>query len=345
MAIELKRETLQSKFLDPLDNFNEKVQSFEVRLDPLTKKPSFVYESRRAVPRKTDLASIVEKSLDIGCPFCPQAINSATPKFLSQLLPEGRIQVGESCIFPNARPYAPYSAVLVLSSQHFVGLSEFTGEMLTNGLIASQTYLKRVQEYDAEAKYMYIGWNYMPASGGSQLHPHLQVEAAYFPTPYQKELLEASQQYYMTNSTNFWSGLVAEEQKLGERYIGDTGNICWLTSFAPRGKLLDILAIFQNRDSFLSISEPEFRDFTAGLERVFRYMDAQNFYSFNLSINSGVVGDSYFWTQARIIPRLTLLEIEASDCTYYDVLQDLHFSVRYPEDNCRELKEYFEGLS
>jgi len=343
MAIELKKEVLQSRFLDPLNNFNEKVHSFEVRVDPLTKRPSYLYEWRRVTPQKKDLASIVQKSLNIGCPFCPQAIKSVTPKFVSQLLPQGRIQMGEACIFPNATPYAPYSAILVLSHQHFVGLPDFTREMLVNGLIASQTYLKRVQEYDAGAKYIYIGWNYMPASGSSQLHPHLQVEAAYFPTPHQKELLEASQQYYTINGTNFWSDLITKEQELGERYIGNTGNICWLTSFAPRGKLLDILAIFQHRDSFLKISKTEFRDFAQGLERVFRYMSDQNYYSFNLSLNSGVVGDNYFWTQARIIPRMTFLEIEVSDCTYYDVLQDLHFSIRYPEDTCRELKKYFEG--
>jgi hypothetical protein len=64
--------------------------------------------------------------------------------------------------------------------------------MLTNGLISSQTYLKRVREYDTEAKYICLGWNYMPPSGSSQLHPHLQIEATYSPTPYHKDLLEAS---------------------------------------------------------------------------------------------------------------------------------------------------------
>jgi len=342
MAIEFKKKVLQSRFLDPLRNFNEKVHSFEVRVDPLTQKPSFIFEWRRTPLQKKDLPSLIQKSLSAGCPFCPQAIDTATPKFVSQLVPEGRIQMGEACIFPNVMPYAPYSAILVLSSQHFVALPDFTREMLTNGLIASQIYLKRVQQYEAEAKYIYLGWNYMPPSGGSQLHPHLQVEANYLPTPHQKELLEASQKYYMANGTNFWSDLVVREQQLGERYIGNTGNICWLTCFAPRARLVDILAIFQHRDSFLSISDQEFKDFATGLERVFRYMSDQNFYSFNMSINSGVAGESYFWTQARIIPRMTFLELEISDCSYYELLQDIHFSSRYPEDTCQELKKYFE---
>jgi len=342
MAIEFKREVLEARFLDPQDNFNEKVHSFEVRTDPLIQKPSFVYELRRLVPRKIDLALLVQRSLSAGCPFCPQAIDTVTPKFVSRLLPQGRIRVGEACIFPNVMPYAPYSAILALSRQHFVALPDFTQEMLTDGLIAAQTYLKRVQEYDAEAKYIYIGWNYMPPSGGSQVHPHLQVEAAYFPTPHQKELLEASQQYYLGNGTNFWSDLVVREQELGERHIGSTGDICWLACFAPRGKLLDIQAVFQHRDSFLSISEQEFKDFAVGLGNVFQYMSDQGFYSFNMSINSGVAGEGYFWTQARIVSRMTFLELDVSDCSYYDVLQDLHFSSRYPEDTCQQLKKYFE---
>ena len=345
MAIEFESEILQTRFLDPLTDFKEKAHSFEARVDPLTRKPSFIYEVRYVAPKKKELSSIVQKSLNRVCPFCPETIDTATPKFVSQLWPEGRIQIGEACIFPNAMPYAPYSAILVLSSQHFIALADFTQEMLTNGLIASQTYLKRVHESSAGAKYIYIGWNYMPASGSSQLHPHYLVEATYSPTPHQKELLEASREYYTTNGTSFWSDLVTKEQQLGERYIGSTGNVCWLTSFAPKGRLLDILAIFQHRESFLDITEKEFRDFATGLEIVFKYMNDQDFYSFNLTIDSGIAGDDHFWTQARIVPRTTFGEIETSDCSYYEMMEGLHFSARYPEDICQELKKYFGGES
>ena len=341
MAIEFKRETLQSRFLDPSTNFNEKVYSFEVRTDPLIKEDSYIYEFRTPPPKKIDLSAIIQMSLDRGCPFCPQAIDSVTPKFVSGLVPEGRIRGGEAYVFPNVMPYSLYSALGVLSSTHFVGLTDFTQEMLTNALIASQTYLKRVLEYDAKVKHFYIGWNYMPPSGGSQIHPHFQVEAGYFPSPRQKKLIEASQQYYLTNGTNFWSDLIGKEQQLGERYIGHTGSICWLIPFAPRGKLLDVLAIFEHEDSFLSISQQELKHFSAGLERVFGYMSSQNFYSFNLSINSGIAGNNYLWTQARIMPRLAFSELDVSDCSHFDLLQDVHACFRYPEDICQELRKYF----
>ena len=347
MVIEFKREIFQSELLDPSMKFDRRVNSFEIRIDPLTQRKSYVLDpqgisSTRGMFSKRDLSPWIQKSLEVGCPFCPEAIDKATPKFIPELFPEGRTKLGEACVFPNTLPWSQYAAITVLSSQHFIGLPDFSQETLTNGFIVSQSYLKRVQEYDAEAKYLYVGWNYMPPSGGSQLHPHLQPAAATFPTPYQKELLEASQQYYIANGTNFWSDLVTEEQQLGERYIGNTGNICWLTSFAPKG-FVDILAIFQHRDSFMSISDQEFKDFSIGLQRVFRYMSDQNFYSFNLSITSGLAGDNYFWTQARLIPRLFLTGIDTTDVDYRLFLQDLRFGMRHPEDICLEVKEYFEG--
>ena len=112
-------------------------------------------------------------------------------------------------------------------------------------------------------------------------------------------------------------------------------------SFAPKGRLIDFLAIFQHGDSFLNISEQEFRDFSTGLRMVFRYMNNQNLYSFNLSIDSGIARNNFFWTQARIVPRMTFLESQISDQSYYEVLQEVRLCFEYPEDTCRELKKYF----
>ena len=342
MAIDFKKELLTSRFLDPQNGYKERVLPFEIRLDPLTDKSAVVYQrSHINMPRK-DLSSVIEKSLGMACPFCPGMIETTTPKFVAELVPEGRIQVGEAIIVPNIRPYAPYSAVLVVSRQHFVGLNEFTREMLSNALLGCQRYLGRVRAYDSRAQYLYIGWNYMPPAGGSLVHPHLQPEAAYWPSPYHKELLEASSQYYRDNGTCFWSDLLELEKDKDERYIGSTGSVSWLTSFAPRSRILDVTALFQYRKSLLDIPESELNDFATGLLSVFQYMHDQNYYSFNLLLVSGRDDDDdYFWTQVRIIPRTTFLETEVSDCCYQEMLQDTRFSVRNPEDVCRELKEYF----
>jgi galactose-1-phosphate uridylyltransferase len=343
VAIEFKKEELASCFLDPEDDFKERVQPIERRTDPLTQEPSLIYRySRLTVPGK-DLSPVIEKSLGMKCPFCPEMVETATPKFVAELVPEGRLRVGQAVIFPNIRSYAPYSAVLVISRQHFVALNEFSREMLTDALLGCQQYLKRVRDYDPKAEYFYIGWNYMPPAGGSVVHPHLQPEAAYQPPPYQRELLEASSRYYRDNGTCFWSDLLAIEKERSERYVGSTGDVAWLVPFAPRGRLLDVMALFPQRRSFFDIPETELWDFAGGLLSVFQYMHDQNYYSFNLLLVSGREGDAHFRTQVRIVPRMTFMDIEFSDCCYQEMLQDIHFSARYPEEVCREMKEYFAG--
>lgn len=343
MVIEFKKEGFVSRFLDPKNGFKERVQPIEMRADPLTGRPGAVYQlSHVTVPRK-DLRAVIEKSLGTHCPFCPDMIETATPKFVAALVPEGRLRVGQATIFPNLRSYAPYSAVLVISRQHFVALNEFDREMLTDALLGCQQYLKRVRDHDPKAEYFYIGWNYMPPAGGSVVHPHLQPEATYQPPPYQKEIMDASLRYNHDNGDCFWTDLIAAEKARDERYVAGTGSVAWLVPFAPRSRVLDVMALFTRRQSFFDIPENELGDFADGLLSVFQYMHDRNYYSFNMLLVSGREGDAHFRTQARLVARMTFLDIEASDCCYQEMLGDIRFSARYPEEICRELKEYFTG--
>ena len=120
MAIEFRKEVVHSRFLDPSQQFAEVDYNFEVRADPLTGKSSYIYQlGNIAMPQKKDLSSLIQRSLDRGCPFCPQAFEQNTPKFVAELIPQGRLWQDEACIFPNIRPYAPYGAICVPSRQHF----------------------------------------------------------------------------------------------------------------------------------------------------------------------------------------------------------------------------------
>ena len=255
MAIEFRKETRTSSFLDPMNNFTEKSLSMEFRYDPLTKDMGVIIEFRYRPPEKPDLSQLIAKSLQMSCPFCPELVDKVTPKFIPDICPEGRIKIGEATVFPNPLPYMPYSAITVLGSKHFVGLNEFTPKMIYDAFLASQDYFKKVHEYDSEAKYYCIMWNYMPPSGSSQVHPHLQVFAGYFPLAYHQKLLDVSQKYRDENSANYWSNLTAQEEKLQERYITTLGNTVWLTSFVPRCMLLDVIAIFQGRESIFHLRQ------------------------------------------------------------------------------------------
>jgi galactose-1-phosphate uridylyltransferase len=341
MTIEFKKEVGVARLLNPADDFKEKVFSMEFRTDPLTKDTGTVAEFRLRKSEKADLPQLVAKSLEMPCPFCPEAVDKATPKFLPDFCPEGRIQFGEALVFPNALPLMPYSAVAVLTSKHFVGLAEFTVGMLADAFLASQAYFKIILGDDPEAKYYYVMWNCMPPANSSQIHPHLQLIAGYFPLAYHENLVEASRKYHNENGRNYWADFVAEEKRLRQRYIAAVGNTDWLTSFVPRAPQLDIMAVFTAGRPFLSLPREDIESFCQGLTKIFKYMEDQDFYSFNLCLYSGVPGEDSFWTQARIIQRGTLLSMGISDIGNMQLLLDTRPCFRYPESVCRELKGYF----
>ena len=341
MSMEFRRKFEFSRFLNPAKSFEESSFPVEFRTDPLTNDMGIVVEFHQTRSEKPDLSRLISQSVERGCPFCPEAIDKVTPKFLPDFCPEGRIKLNEAIVFPNAAPYMSHSALTVLSSQHFIGLAGFTETVLTDAFLASQTYLRRVQEHDPEAKYCYVTWNYMPPANSSQIHPHLQVAAGHFPLAYHGNLLEAAQKYHNQNGRNYFSDLIVEEKRLQERYIATLGNTIWLTSFVPRSAQLDVLAIFQGKESFLLLTQEDMRSFCQGLVNVFRYMDDQGFYSFNLCFYSGTIGEDSFWTQARLIQRGPLGPLNISDLGYSTLLLDTKLCLKYPERICQGLKEYF----
>jgi UDPglucose--hexose-1-phosphate uridylyltransferase len=341
VPIKFRKIQTISKFLDARKDYEEKTLSLEHRIDPLTKDMGLVRDLRFKNPLKTDLSPIIAKSLERGCPFCTETINTVTPKFIPELCPDGRITVGEATVFPNAAPYMQYSAVTVICSSHFVGLSEFSPPILSDALRACQDYLRMVHTYDPRAKYCGIMWNYLPPANSSQVHPHLQVFAGRFPMVYHKKLLDASKRYHRRNGTIFWSELIEEEKRLQERYIGTVGSTVWLASFVPRSFQLDVRAIFQNNESILSLSSQDFQDLARGLVNVFKYMDDQNHYSFNMFIYSGISGEKSFWTHARVIQRGPLPPMDISDAGNATLLGDTRMSIRSPEFICEELRPFF----
>lgn len=341
MAMKFRRETRTARFLDPMNNFAEKSLPIEFRYDPLTRDMGILLEFRIRQPEKPDLSKLIAKSLEMGCPFCPESVEKVTPKFIPDICSEGRIKVGEATVFPNPLPYMPYSTITGLGAEHFVSLTKFTPRMLCDAFLASQSYFQKLHEHDPEVKYCCIMWNYMPPANSSQIHPHLQVLASYSPLAYHRELLEASQKYRNETGTNYWSDFIAEEKRLKQRYIATLGNTVWLTTFVPRSGFFDVMAIFQDRDAIMSLSLDDIDAFSQGLTRVFKYMDEENFYSFNLCLYSGILKENAFWTQARIIPRVTTPPLGISDVGNLTLFGDTRLILRFPESVCQDLKPYF----
>ena len=342
--IQFRREQIASRVLkrDSSGAFAEVAIPLELRFDPLTGQSCRLVAFSMERVLRPDLSAMVPRSLERPCPFCVPLVEEVTPRFTPDIVPEGTIRRGRALVFPNAGPYDVYSAVAVISDEHFISLSEFTLGTVLNALLAAHEYIVRVEQVDPEARFNLMAWNYMPPSGGSLIHPHIQCNAGYFPTFYQKQILEASQRYYEETGKNFWSELIEREKQTGERYIGTIGNTCWLTSFAPKGRLSDVLAVFPGKTSITELSEDDIHDLAEGLLKLFGYMDGLNLLSFNLATYSGA-DENQFWAHVRIMPRSLLLysPIETSDLFYYQVLHDESVCILPPEIACQGLRERF----
>ncbi len=339
--MEFGRVKKSTRFLDPRTGFQEQRVESEVRSHPLTSKTSRVaHFSLREWP-KPDLSELVKMTRE-NCPFCPQVIDRVTPLFPPDLIPEGRLRRGEATVIPNLFPYDVYSALTVMTTEHYVSLADFSAGQIVDAFQVSLAYFEKAAQGDPEAEYCLINWNYMPYSGGSQVHPHLQVYATSTPGNLLAAEIAASKAYRERNGRHFWADFVTREKESGERYIGEAGNTFWLTNFAPLGMLGDVVAVFPGSSSCWDLTPAQIGDFVKGLQGVFRYYDSAGIYSFNLAFYPGPPEQDYFWTHAVISARASINPlVHASDINTLRHLYDEPFTIIEPEKLAQKIREWF----
>jgi UDPglucose--hexose-1-phosphate uridylyltransferase len=341
MGIAFKSRQQHAKILNPATGYEEKTLILETRWDPLTKRTVRVLDLPIKKLEKLDVDAMLRKGAEIPCPFCPDAVEHVTPRFTNDFIRGGRLCFGEVSLFPNRLPFDRHCAVAVLTRLHYVPLADFTEEMLVNGFSTACVYLRRLIEVDPASRFFSINWNYLPMSGGSIIHPHLQIIAGSLPTYYQGAMIQGGRRYQRRWGTAFWDDLIAQEEALGERYIGARGNTVWLASYAPLG-FADIMAVVRDRCSLVELTDQDIRDFAQGLLRVFTYFQEFNHYSFNLALFSGHYGEEdSFRVNARIVTRRLLPPIGASDSSYFEKLHGESISYKKPERLCEEVRGWF----
>jgi galactose-1-phosphate uridylyltransferase len=313
----------------------------ETRWDPLTQRTSRVLDLPITKLDALDMEELLKRCGDVFCPFCPDVLEKVTPRFADDFITGGRLRFGEVCVLPNRLPFDRYCAVVVLTRRHYVPLADFTEEQLFNGFSMARVFLRRLLEVDPSARFFSVNWNYLPMSGGSIIHPHLQIIGGELPTHYQGEMIEGGREYRQQYGEIFWDDLLTTEADLGERYIGAVGNTAWLTSYAPLG-FADIMAVVRERASIIDLTDQDVGDFARGLLKVFRYFQDFNHYSFNLGLYSGEYGgDDSFRVNARIVTRRLLPPVGASDVSYFEKLHGESIGYKKPERLCEEIKAYF----
>jgi galactose-1-phosphate uridylyltransferase len=233
------------------------------------------------------------------CPFCPDKVLKVTPCFPEEILPEGRIISDDMVLFPNIAPYDSLGAVATMGSRHFIPMTEITPERIAKAFRLAMEFFRKVNSIGhPESVYHIINWNYMPASGSSLIHPHLQVFATAVAPNLMREELEAAQRYSGKSGTNYWDDLVKAEEASGERYLGRIGRTTWLTAYAPMGVAGDVLAVVDGVQSTDDLS-----DVALGLTRTMAAYDKMGIYNFNMNFFTGAKGDEHARVHLLFSPR------------------------------------------
>lgn len=203
-------------------------------------------------------------------------------------------------------------------------------------------------------RYSAILWNYMPPSGGTQIHPHLQILDSPMPPSIQRLEVSQVEAYYEETGRSLWADYVDTEIALGERFISQGPNVTWLSSFMPRGLMGEVTAVFSGATLTLNAKNPApepwpgrravLREFAGGLIKLLSFFKAQGIWSLNMALIPEMETGSPFTVpaHARIAPRIFLHPVLGSpDMNALQVLLDESLTFVYPEEFARSAAPYF----
>ena len=307
MELELIRHALTATMLAA--DGSEIETRVEVRYDPLTGHSSRILPDRGLMPpNEFDLEAFARESQP-QCPFCPERIERLTPRF-----PDGdRITRGEAVLFPNLHAYSSHSSVSVYSAPlHYLPLGRMTEELMTNNLFSQIDFDRAVMEADPRSRWASINANHMLPSGSSLFHPHLQGIVDSQGTTLQRMLAEIP-------AARFDAYLDAERG--GERYLGNTGRIEWLASFAPIAPA-ELSAFVPGRASPTELDDELVIELGHGLTVALHAYAELGFESFNLAIYGAPPGTAGYPLNLRLGCRSNLKPLYRSDSTF---LERLHW--------------------
>lgn len=323
---------------NPMMNNELDIQELEIRKDPLTGAQS-VFNSRLADKAtiffgKSDTALIerLAEQSQVNCFLCEDRWKQFTPTYPTDLIPEGRIQIGQAVLFPNIFPAAQIHAVIRVGDKHHVPLAEFDLVTVSDAFETSLTLARRLKATDSGVKYLTINGNYLGPAGASIAHPHFQVVGGDLPFTYLENIMGRSQEYFQRHQTCFWNDLVELEKTNEERYIGSTGPVEWLASFSPSGSN-EVLGILPNRSHFLEFDKDDVSGLAQGLVKVLCGYAGMGISTFNFSIYSGLLGetDESFRSFIRIISRQNVYENYRTDDYFLQKLLDNELVITPPE--------------
>ncbi|MGB0042827.1 MAG: hypothetical protein WBP91_06585 [Terriglobales bacterium] len=336
--IRFRSEQITARFLSP--DGAEVTKSLEVRFDPLLGTSSRIAEG--VVLSKADKAALAPlQAANANCPFCPDRIRTVTPQVLRPSYPGGRLQRGESLLFPNLVPYSQYAAVVVFTERHWLALNGFTPQLLLDNLSVAVDYVLKVHAFDSKAENCAYNVNYLYPSGGSLPHPHAQVYLDPHPSTLMRLQHNASLAYWTAHGRTYWEDLAETEEARGLRFVGRIGRTRWITAFAPIG-FNEVRAVVSGCETVRDLTDEDLQSLSTGISRVLHWYEAAGYNSFNLALYSGPLHDAHDWrVHLSMITRTAMLPYYRSDAMH---MERLHWEAavdRAPERIADDLRAHF----
>ena len=337
----VSRETV---ILDPGNRMARKAIASEIRRDPLTGRTARICHFMALKWEKPDFDKLVAGT-EQWCPFCPDKVMKVTPCFPEEIVAEGRMVLDDKVLFPNIAPYDSLGAVATLGAQHYIPMTQIEPQRIAGALRLAMSFFRRIHELKhSESVYHLINWNYMPASGSSLIHPHLQVFATAFAPNLMREELEAAKSYLEANGTNYWDDLVAAETKSGERFLANIGRTHWFSAYAPMGVAGDVLAVVEGVACTIELTDEDLLDIATGLTRAMAAYDKMGIYNFNMNFFTGASGNEFARLHLVFSPRTFFNQaLGTPDIGALRNLYNETLCMALPEEINRNLKPEFQS--
>jgi galactose-1-phosphate uridylyltransferase len=336
-------QSVQARLLDPSGDLCER--PIEIRINPISGRTSRIAYSR-IHEKEVGTDRLPAPPPDAGnteaCPFCRPQVIQRTPLLIPQIHPDGRMQRGQSLLFPNLFPYGAYSAVSLVDDNHFVEIGTADEARYADCLVNCADYLRRVKQQDSAAVYMAITQNHLPSAGGSLVHPHLQIQADRIASNQHRFLHDRTRRHQQTNGCLLLGDYIECEIRLAERVIGDIGPWTWLAAYAPEG-FFEIWAVYRGQTSMLTLSDGEWRDLAAGLIRVQRLYRSLNRNGYNFGLLSVETPKSPLELRAVMMVRSNYAPWTRSDHTGYEVMLGDMVTFSAPEDTARLARAFWHS--
>ncbi len=336
-----------SQFHNPLKNGELDTQAIEIRQDPLTGCQSILNEAFRgkisfAFPQ-TDYDYLHRRMNETGdqCFMCEGKWRLTSPRYPEDLLPGGRLERGETVLFPNLFPFAPYHAVVMVGEKHGRTLDQFSPSLLFDAFSVCLEFIKRCFDADPKTPYFTINANFMPPAGSSIMHPHLQVIGSPIPSTHLRVLLEKSLAYQRDKGSCYWTDLIETEKESGQRWVAQFGASSWFTAFSPVG-VNEVDAVWPDKSNFTQWGEDDVRALAEGISLTLSAYHELKFSTFNLTCFSGPLGKSLpeFRSFLRLINRQNMHPHYRTDDFYLQKLHEDEIIVTPPE----QLASFIKGV-